>query len=213
MLFDLLYLDGESTMPCLRGAPRAARGLELAGDRWQTPSYHRGDGGALLAATAERGLEGVVAKRLDSPYLPDGDHRVAEGQERPRPGDRDRGLGSARVGARRRSARCSPATTRTEQLRYAGKVGTGFTEDDLGGSPSCSSRCDARTARSPEGSRRRTRCSPSRAGRRGRVPRSGRRRGRCDTRPSRACATTRTHTTSSARSPPGPGVGRQPAGA
>jgi ATP-dependent DNA ligase len=35
-----------------------------------TPAYPASEGGALFAATAEQGLEGVVAKRLESPYRP-----------------------------------------------------------------------------------------------------------------------------------------------
>ena len=44
--------------------------LKLSGSNWQTPAYHVGDGGALLDAARAQGLPGVVAKRLDSPYVP-----------------------------------------------------------------------------------------------------------------------------------------------
>src|ERR671930_240439 len=44
--------------------------LDLDGPHWQTPSYHRGEGKALLELTKQRRLEGLVAKRLDSRYLP-----------------------------------------------------------------------------------------------------------------------------------------------
>ena len=58
LVFDLLWLDGR----LLTGLPyverrRLLEDLEVAGT-------------ALLAATREQGLEGVVAKRLQSPYLP-----------------------------------------------------------------------------------------------------------------------------------------------
>jgi bifunctional non-homologous end joining protein LigD len=43
-------------------------GLGLKGGNWQTPSYHVGDGKALLEAARAQGLPGVVAKRLDSEY-------------------------------------------------------------------------------------------------------------------------------------------------
>ena len=71
MLFDVLHLDGRSALR----RPYAERrelleGLELSGPSWQTPAYHRGDGAALLALSREPGLEGVVAKRLDSTYEP-----------------------------------------------------------------------------------------------------------------------------------------------
>ena len=73
LIFDLLWLDGHS----LTRLPYAERrelllGLELEGPRWQVPDAHEGPdaGRALLAATRELGLEGVVAKRLDSTYEP-----------------------------------------------------------------------------------------------------------------------------------------------
>ena len=54
----------------LRGAgARCLAELELEG-AWQAPAHRVGEGEALLDATRELGLEGVVAKRLDSPYEP-----------------------------------------------------------------------------------------------------------------------------------------------
>ncbi len=71
MLFDLLFVDGhlllDSTYEERR---RRLEALELEGEAWQTPSYHRGDGQSLLAAARERRLAGLVAKRLDSAYEP-----------------------------------------------------------------------------------------------------------------------------------------------
>ena len=71
MLFDVLYLEGHSLM----GQPyedrrEALESMGLEGPSWQTPRYHRGEGAALLDASAAQGLEGVVAKRLDSLYAP-----------------------------------------------------------------------------------------------------------------------------------------------
>ena len=71
VLFDVLHVDGES----LLGAPYDARrerleALPLAGPAWQVPPAFPGDGEVLLASTSAQGLEGVVAKRRDSPYLP-----------------------------------------------------------------------------------------------------------------------------------------------
>lgn len=67
--FDLLELDGTD----VRGEPYERRremltGLALDGPNWQTPRHHLGDGAALLEAAERQGLEGVVAKRLGSPY-------------------------------------------------------------------------------------------------------------------------------------------------
>jgi len=71
MIFDLLFLDGHDTTG-LSYEERRGRLEELAleGDAWQTPAYHRGEGAALLEAAGQRGLAGLLAKRLDSPYEP-----------------------------------------------------------------------------------------------------------------------------------------------
>ena len=73
VVFDLLWLDGRDLME-LPYAERRARldELDLNGEHWRTPPYHAGpgEGRSLLDATREQGLEGVVAKRLDSPYVP-----------------------------------------------------------------------------------------------------------------------------------------------
>jgi bifunctional non-homologous end joining protein LigD len=71
MAYDLLYLDGHLIVD----EPYAERrrlleGLGLNGFHWQVPSHHVGDGAALLAVSRERGLAGVVAKRLESRYVP-----------------------------------------------------------------------------------------------------------------------------------------------
>src|SRR4051794_18942375 len=71
MLFDLLWLDGPSLMEqSYEGRRRLLEKLELTGPAWQTPAYHVGDGAGLLAASKAQGLEGVVAKRLNCPYIP-----------------------------------------------------------------------------------------------------------------------------------------------
>ena len=71
MLFDVLYLEGRSMMDRPYEERREVlESMGLEGPAWQTPRYHRGQGAALLAASADQGLEGVVAKRLDSRYAP-----------------------------------------------------------------------------------------------------------------------------------------------
>ena len=37
---------------------------------WRTPAHHVGDGAAMVEASRAQGLEGVIAKRLDSIYEP-----------------------------------------------------------------------------------------------------------------------------------------------
>jgi bifunctional non-homologous end joining protein LigD len=71
LLFDILYLETVPLVP----EPYVARrerllGLGLASRHWQTPPHQVGDGQALMRASREYGLEGVIAKRLDSVYEP-----------------------------------------------------------------------------------------------------------------------------------------------
>jgi bifunctional non-homologous end joining protein LigD len=133
-IFDLLYLDGRSTM-ALPYQERRARleALDLKGPAWQVPGYQRADGRALLEATLEQGLEGIVAKRLDSPYEPGrrspGWVKVKNLQRGtfvvggwiPGEGRRRERVGALLLGEREEDGR----------LRYVGRVGTGFTEDTL----------------------------------------------------------------------------------
>ncbi len=133
VIFDLLYLDGHSTMALSYEERRGLlERLELEGPAWRTPSYHRGEGSALLAATAEHGIEGVVAKKLDCPYQPGvrASHwikvknvrtqDVVIGGWTPGEGGRSTSLGSLAVGV-----------MEGDELVYSGKVGTGFTEQSL----------------------------------------------------------------------------------
>jgi bifunctional non-homologous end joining protein LigD len=72
LAYDLLWLEGHSTVELVRYAERREllEGLSAEGDHWQTPPYFPGGGEFALEAAAAQGLAGVVAKRLDSPYLP-----------------------------------------------------------------------------------------------------------------------------------------------
>ena len=69
-VFDLLVLDGSDTtgLP-LTDRRRLLESLVEPGPHWQVPATHD-DGVALLEAAKDRGLEGIVAKRLDSLYRP-----------------------------------------------------------------------------------------------------------------------------------------------
>ncbi|MEA2387419.1 MAG: bifunctional non-ous end joining protein LigD, partial [Thermoleophilaceae bacterium] len=69
MAFDVLYLDGHSLMhlPYEERRTRLEE-LKLEGASWRTPRAHPGEGRALKRASEEQGLEGIIAKRLDSHY-------------------------------------------------------------------------------------------------------------------------------------------------
>ncbi|MGY1814447.1 non-homologous end-joining DNA ligase [Blastococcus sp. SYSU D00820] len=134
LVFDLLALDGESLLE-LPYEQRRDRldALGAAGHRWVATPWFRGGGADVHAASRDNGLEGVVAKRLDSPYRPgvrSPDWRkvknvrtqsVVVGGWRPGQGRRTGMVGSLLVGVHDDEGR----------LVYAGHVGTGFTTADL----------------------------------------------------------------------------------
>jgi bifunctional non-homologous end joining protein LigD len=134
MIFDLLWLDGHSLME-LRYEQRREllEQMALSGESWQTPDHLQGRGRDVLEATAEQKLEGIVAKRLDSPYEPGartsawikiknvGRQELVIGGWLPGEGRRERRIGALLVGVHDPDG----------DLRYAGRVGTGFTDAEL----------------------------------------------------------------------------------
>jgi bifunctional non-homologous end joining protein LigD len=71
MVFDVLQLGDEALISRpYRERRRILEDLSLSGPHWCTPDIHIGEGAALFAATKRMGLEGVVAKRLDSRHRP-----------------------------------------------------------------------------------------------------------------------------------------------
>jgi bifunctional non-homologous end joining protein LigD len=70
MIFDLLRYDSISLLDLPYSARRERlEDLELAGPHWMVPPMFS-DGAATEAAARENRLEGVVAKRLGTPYVP-----------------------------------------------------------------------------------------------------------------------------------------------
>jgi bifunctional non-homologous end joining protein LigD len=71
MLFDLLWLDGHATTDLpYSERRRLLERLRLAGPAWQTPPATVGGGVTAMDTARRLGFEGVVMKRIDSPYLP-----------------------------------------------------------------------------------------------------------------------------------------------
>jgi bifunctional non-homologous end joining protein LigD len=69
--FDVLSIDGQDTIELPYEDRRKLLSEMLEPDsNWAVPGHRVGDGAALLAATAEQQLEGVMAKRLGSTYQP-----------------------------------------------------------------------------------------------------------------------------------------------
>ncbi len=70
-VFDVLRIGDHDTISLpYEDRRRLLDQLVEPGDNWLIPAHRIGDGAALLAATLEQGLEGVIAKRLGSKYLP-----------------------------------------------------------------------------------------------------------------------------------------------
>ena len=141
VIFDLLHLDGHS----MRDLPYVRRrelldALGLDGARWRTPRYRHGGGANLLEAARLQGLEGIVAKRRDSPYRAgrrSGEwikERVWRRQEFviggyiPGEGRRSNRVGSLLVGYYDKPA-SELGEGESQELHFAGGVGSGLTEE------------------------------------------------------------------------------------
>jgi bifunctional non-homologous end joining protein LigD len=71
LVFDVLHLGDRSLLGDSYDVRRAAlEGLVADDVHWQTPTAFTADGPAVLTATRDQGMEGVVAKRRDSRYEP-----------------------------------------------------------------------------------------------------------------------------------------------
>lgn len=129
--FDLLYLDGELLVDRPYTERRAALESLTFGDRRVKVPPRDADGAAMLAAAREHGLEGVVAKRADGRYEPGRRSpawrkvKLVRAQEfviggwTPQEGA-ERRVGSLLLGVYDESGR----------LRFAGRVGSGFSDAD-----------------------------------------------------------------------------------
>ncbi|MEV4317007.1 non-homologous end-joining DNA ligase [Actinocrispum sp. NPDC049592] len=132
LIFDLLHFEGRSLLRLPFADRRALlEKLELRGPNWYTSPSYPGAGDAVLKASREQGLEGVIAKRLDSRYVPGrstawikvADVRPQEvviGGWRPGEGRREGVLGALLLGI-----------PEGDGLRFVGSVGTGFSDADL----------------------------------------------------------------------------------
>jgi bifunctional non-homologous end joining protein LigD len=134
LAFDLLFLDGQPLLDQPYTERRALlEQLELNGRHWQTPpSFTDAAGAEVLDVSQQHGLEGVVAKRLQSRYEPGkrtsawrkikNVHRqeAVVGGWKPGAGNRAGQIGSLLIGVQ------GPGG-----LQYAGHVGTGFTQTTL----------------------------------------------------------------------------------
>jgi DNA ligase D-like protein (predicted ligase) len=130
-IFDLLYVDGHDVRALSTRTRKALlkEAMMFGGPLRNTPHRNR-DGEAFYAEACRRGWEGLIAKRVDAPYS----------------GGRSRDWLKFKCSAEQElviGGFTAPKGTRTElgalllgyydsgRLRYAGKVGTGFTKETL----------------------------------------------------------------------------------
>jgi bifunctional non-homologous end joining protein LigD len=133
MLFDVMWQDGHP----LLNQPYADRRttlakLKLAGASWQTPPYEKGGGKEMLQASAKAGLEGIVAKKLDSKYEPG--RRSGVWQKIKNRNRQELVIGGWLEGEGKRQGYPGALLVGYYQdgkFVYAGKVGTGFTDATL----------------------------------------------------------------------------------
>jgi DNA ligase D-like protein (predicted ligase) len=131
--FDLLYLDGKSLLRVKYSDRRKLlETLAKIASNLIVPEPLPGDGAQAIEYTASRGWEGIVAKRLDSRYLPGRrspswiKHKHWKTQEvviggwRTGDGWRTNNIGSLLLGIPSAGG-----------LRFVGRVGAGFTDRQL----------------------------------------------------------------------------------
>jgi bifunctional non-homologous end joining protein LigD len=132
-VFDVLEMDGEP----LLDLPLEARRERLAAllDR-RSKSVRLSEtfenGQALYGAATKEGLEGIVAKRVESRYVPG--KRTRDWFKVKTHGRQEFVIAGYTKGQGRRSGRFGALVLgvyRGGQLVYAGNVGTGFTEDEI----------------------------------------------------------------------------------
>jgi bifunctional non-homologous end joining protein LigD len=149
-VFDALERDTESLTPLTYDERRSALNELVHTDEAslvQVPPAYEGDLDEAIAASAELRLEGVVAKKRDSTYRPAKRSpawvklKLHKTQEvvvvgwRPGAGRRSNTIGSLLL-----------AVPQDGELRYAGRVGTGFSERDLAELQSRFSRMERKTS-------------------------------------------------------------------
>ncbi|MFF5083333.1 non-homologous end-joining DNA ligase [Actinoplanes sp. NPDC000266] len=129
-VFDVLHLDGRSTIDLpYRQRRELLAELRLDGATVRTPAYFPDAGAGVLAAAKLSGFEGVVAKRQDGVYRPG--RRSAEWTKVPLIRTQEVMIIGYEPGQGRRSGTIGSlllAVPGQEGLRYAGQVGTGFTD-------------------------------------------------------------------------------------
>ena len=133
VIFDVLRIDGQETFPLPYEQRRQLlEQLVEPGPSWQLASVHDEEPHALLDAVVERGMEGLVAKRLSSTYQP-GARSADWVKVKPRR-RQELVVGGLLSGEGGRAGSVAAVLVGYHddqgQLRFAGRVGSGLTDDE-----------------------------------------------------------------------------------
>jgi bifunctional non-homologous end joining protein LigD len=132
--FDLLELDGRPRVD-LPLRERKAQLRKLLDGRVRSVAYSEDfdDGDALFEVARAQGLEGIVAKRVDSPYRPG--RRTREWLKIKTENNEEFVVAGYTRGSGRRANTFGSlvlAVNEGDDLRYVGNVGTGFDDAEIG---------------------------------------------------------------------------------
>jgi bifunctional non-homologous end joining protein LigD len=132
-VFDLLEVEGESLLelPLVERRKRLEQLLDKR-NRCVRLSEAFDDGAALLGAAEEQGLEGIVAKRLDSRYVQG--RRTRDWLKLKTHGEQEFVIAGFTKGTGRRASSFGSLVLgyyRGGELVYAGNVGTGFNAKEI----------------------------------------------------------------------------------
>ncbi|HEX4816770.1 MAG TPA: non-homologous end-joining DNA ligase [Nonomuraea sp.] len=131
MAFDILHLGDDSAVPLPYTERRELlESTFTPGFRWQVPVWFADHVQRAFESSRQLGLEGVVCKRLSSPYRPG--RRTSEWTKVKNVRAVEVVIGGWRPGGGRRAGMIGSlllgAYERPDRLLYVGHVGTGFTE-------------------------------------------------------------------------------------
>lgn len=144
MIFDIMQFNGKSLLKHTYLQRREIlNDLKLKSEFWNVPDSLSGSIDAILPTSAEMGLEGIMAKRVESLYMPGlrtmdwlklknsrRQELVIGGYEKGQ-GSRSNSIGALLIGYYERDSAKGRNAKQFQNLVYAGKCGTGFSNATL----------------------------------------------------------------------------------
>ena len=132
-IFDVVQIDGVDVIDLpYEARRRLLEQLVEPGPNWTVPTRRIGGGAELLEATASQGLEGVIAKRVDSLYRPG--TRSKDWRKIKNRTQVELTIGGFTAGTGNRTSTFGALLVGRptgDGLRFAGGVGTGFDQRTL----------------------------------------------------------------------------------